>query len=151
MIKNQITQSGYIKLEKELKELEEKKRPVYVTKLQTARDKGDLSENSEYTGAKEALRFIDERIALLKYQLDNSEIITQNNPSIIDIGDMVTIESEGQTSVYTLVGEMEADISQGKLSLSSPLGKALSGHKVGENVVVETPSGKSSYKIIAVK
>ena len=151
MKKNQITQSGYEKLKKELNELEIKKRPTLVSNLQAAREKGDLAENSEYTGAKEALRFIDERIALLKEELDNSEIIIGNNAALVDLGDTVTLESLGQRHVYTLVGELETDISKGKLSNKSPLGKAISGHILGDSVEVATPSGKIIYKIVEIK
>jgi transcription elongation factor GreA len=152
MKKYQITQDGYTKLEKELEELTKKKRPKAITRLQTARAMGDLSENSEYTAAKEDLAFIEGRIQELEELMKNAQIVSHlSDSTLIDVGCSVTVEKDGEKVNYFIVGEFEANPMENKLSHSSPIGKALLGKKIGELVSVEVPAGKLVYKILDIK
>jgi len=152
MKKVQVTQDGFEKMQKEYDELTKTKRPSAVTRLQTARAMGDLSENSEYTAAKEDLAFIEGRIKELEELLHNAKVVT-NTPSngIIDIGSHVRLEKDGVNIKYTIVGEFEANPTENRLSHTSPIGRALMGKRVGERVDVEVPAGKSTYKILEIQ
>jgi transcription elongation factor GreA len=148
----QFTQDGYDALKKEFDELSSSKRQHAVDRLQKARAMGDLSENSEYTAAKEELAFIEGRILELEELLKNAQIVEQKtNSGMVVIGSHVTVERDGKHEEYTIVGEFEADPMQRKLSTTSPIGQALFGKKVGNTVEVEVPMGKMVYKIIDVK
>ena len=149
---HQITQEGYNKLEEELKHLKDEKRPKAVERLKRAREMGDLSENSEYSAAKEELSFLDTRIIEIEEILRSATIITNGiHKDVVDLGDSVVVSVNGSSENYTIVGEHEADVATNKLSQSSPIGSALLGHKKGDVVEVMTPSGKVEYKIISVK
>lgn len=146
-----LTKEGWEKIQKELKELKEKKLPKAVERLSLARTQGDLTENSEYAAAKEELNFIEERIRELEEILKVSQIYQKkNNSENIDIGSKVTVEIDGNEETYFVVSDLEADPRQKKISIKSPLGKALLGKREGEKILVETPSGSFYYKIIAV-
>ena len=152
MKKYQITQDGFEKLQKELEELTKNKRPKAISRLQTARAMGDLSENSEYTAAKEDLAFIEGRIQELEELIKNAQIVSHiADTSMIDVGCSVTVEKDGEKINYFIVGEFEANPMENKLSHSSPIGKALLGKKIGELVSVEVPAGKIVYKILDIK
>lgn len=150
---NQIqlfTKEGLEALKKEHDELVHIKRPAAVSRLSDARDLGDLSENSEYAAAKQDLSFMDGRILELKEILHAAKVISHVSKSHIDIGSKVTVHIDGKHDTFTLVGEWEADPGNKKISNSSPLGKALMGKKVGEEVEVEAPAGKIFYKIVEI-
>lgn len=152
MNRSQLTPAGYKKLEAELNELKNIKRPQAVDRLTKARSMGDLSENSEYTAAKENLTLIDERIKEMEEVLKHSQIASQpNNLSIVELGETVIVQSANGQSEFTIVGEYEADPTHNKLSISSPIGKALLGKHIGDIVEVNTPAGKISYTIIKIK
>lgn len=147
-----VTQAGFEKLQSELKELQEKLRPKSVKRLSKARAMGDLAENSEYSAAREELRFLDGRIAELVEKIKNAEVISETKDTdAVGIGDTVSIQSNGETTTYTIVSEIEADISANKLSDKSPIGKAILGAKKGESVEVEAPAGKAMYRIVEIK
>ncbi|OGK47054.1 transcription elongation factor GreA [Candidatus Roizmanbacteria bacterium RIFCSPLOWO2_01_FULL_39_19] len=149
--KFKVTQEGFDKLNSEFKELREVKRPVVVARLQKAREMGDLSENSEYTSAKESLRFIDSRIVWIELRLRNAEVVAKDaNNNFVSLGDSVILERDGQKLEYQIVGELEADIENKKLSTNSPIGKAVLGKGKGDEVQVATPSGNVVYKIINI-
>jgi len=152
MDNNQIlmTKEGLDELRREYDELVKKKRPETVTRLATAREQGDLSENSEYSAAKQDLSFIDGRIAELEEILHLAKVVTNHKKDAVDVGCKVTVHINGKKDVFTVVGEWEADPSQKKISHSSPLGKALLGRKPGEKVEVEAPAGKILYKILEI-
>ncbi len=152
MKKIQLTKEGFEKLQNELQELRDKKRPAAVERLQKARAMGDLSENSEYTAAKEDLALVEERIQELESILKDVEV-TENHAQHdgIEIGDTVVVEHNGQQEEYSIVGEFEADPMNKKLSHTSPIGKALLGKTVGETVEVIIPAGKTTYKILSIK
>lgn len=152
MKKVQLTQEGYENLQKELKNLIEVKKPQAVERLSKARAMGDLSENSEYTAAKEDLSFVEGRIQEIEEIIKTAEVVTNHNGNhTVDVGVAVIVEANGKQDVFYIVGEFEADPMNKKLSHTSPIGKALIGKKVGDVVEVEIPSGKIQYKILEIK
>ena len=146
-----LTKEGLVELKKEYEELVKTKRPVAVVRLSEARENGDLSENSEYSDAKEDLSFIDGRIAELEELLHGAKVVTSHGKTHIDVGSKVTLHINGQKDVFHLVGEWEADPMNKKISHSSPLGKALMGKKAGDMAEVEAPAGKILYKIVSIE
>jgi transcription elongation factor GreA len=145
-----LTQEGLLELKKEHEELVKVKRPEAVVRLASARELGDLSENSEYAAAKTDLSFIDGRILELEEIIHGAKVITSHGKSHVDVGCKVTITINGKKETFTMVGEWEADPHEKKISHSSPLGKALMGKKVGEKIDVEAPAGKVSYKVLDI-
>lgn len=150
--KVQVTQSGFEALQKELADLVDQKRPQVVSRLERARQEGDLKENSDYLSAKEELEFLDGRIDELKEVIDNAVIVNGSNAKKgeVGVGTRVTLKSNGTEHVYEIVGEWEADPMQKRISHESPLGKALVGKRVGEEAEVEAPAGKIVYQILKV-
>lgn len=145
-----LTSDGLAGLKKEREELENVKRPALVERIAAARSQGDLSENSEYTAAREELGFVDGRIAELKQILHEAKVVSRHSTSHVAVGSKVTLTIKGKKEVFTIVGEWEADPIQKKVSHSSPLGTALMGRKVGEEVEVEAPVGKIKYKVVSI-
>ena len=146
-----LTREGLNELKEEYDNLVNKKRPEAVTRLATARNQGDLTENSEYSAAKQDLAFIDGRIAELELVLHEATVVVSHSKKKVDVGSKVTLNIDGKRETFTVVGEWEADPAQKKISHSSPLGKALIGKKVGEKVEVEAPVGKILYKILSIE
>ena len=144
----QISQQGLDALKKELDELVSTKRPEIVDRLERARNEGDLTENSAYNDSKEDLEFLDGRIEELKDVIENALIIqlTVANGTV-QMGTKVTVAIDGDENVFEIVGEWEADPINKKISHESPLGKALIGKAIGEQVEVEAPAGKIVYEI----
>ncbi len=139
-------------MKKEYEELVKVKKPYAVERLHKARSMGDLSENSEYTAAKEELAFVEGRILEIEEILKDVEIVSnQANGSHIELGTSVTVEVNGKKELFQIVGEFEADPMSQKLSHTSPIGQALLGKKQGEWVTVEVPAGKIKYKIVEIK
>ncbi len=151
MKKFQFTPEGFIKLQEEYDDLVKNKRPAAVTRLAKARSMGDLSENSEYTAAKEELAFADGRVKEIEELMKNAQVIDPDSTDGISIGTEVTVEKEGTIESFMIVGEFEADPSEKKLSATSPIGKALLGKKQGETVEVTVPAGTLKYKIKKIK
>lgn len=145
-----MTKEGLVQLQAEHDDLLNKKRPDAVNRLAAARELGDLSENSEYAAAKQDLAFIDGRIAELEEILHGAKVVTNHSKGAVDVGCKVTLTINGKKEIFTLVGEWEADPMQKKISHESPLGKALLGKKVGEEVLVEAPAGNVNYKILNI-
>ena len=151
-----ITVAGAEKLRAELHELKTVQRPKIVTAIAEARSHGDLSENAEYHAAKERQGFIEGRIAELESKLGNVQII---EPATIDadgrcvFGATVELEDvkSGETVTYQIVGDDEADIKQGKISISSPIARALIGKSAGDVAEVRAPAGVREYEILDVK
>lgn len=151
-----LTKEGLAELKKEYEELTKTKRPDVLSRVSQARNLGDLSENAEYVAAREELSFIDGRIEELEELLKQVNIIsessTNKNPNrVIKLGSTVTLDSKGKKESFTVVGEWEADPMDKKISHESPLGKALLGKQIGEEVEVEAPAGKILYTILDVK
>jgi len=152
MKKTQLTKEGYEKLQKEYKELSEVKKPYAVDRLQKARSMGDLSENSEYSAAKEELAFVEGRIQEIEEILKTVEVVENNGQNgAVEVGTSVTVEINGKKELFQIVGEFEADPLNKKLSHTSPIGQALVGKKVGDWIEVEVPAGKIKYKIVEIK
>jgi transcription elongation factor GreA len=156
MSKIPITISGVEKLRAELHELKTVQRPLVSRWLAEARSHGDISENAEYHAAKERQSFIEGRIAELESKLANVQII---NPALLDadgrcvFGATVDLEdlASGEVVTYQIVGDDEADIKQGKISISSPLARALIGKYPGDVAEVQAPGGLREYEILDVK
>jgi transcription elongation factor GreA len=148
----QMTKEGLVALKKELDELVEVKRPKLVERLANARSQGDLTENSDYSNAKEELEFLDGRIEELEEVLKTATIVSGNNKKNgVAVGTKVTLKTNGEKHIYEMVGEWEADPANKKISPESPLGKRLFGKKVGEKIEVEAPAGKVEYEILAIE
>jgi len=146
-----LTKEGLEELKREHKELVSIKRPAAVVRLSDAREAGDLSENSEYVSAKQDLSFMDTRISELEEIIRSAKIIRVNSNGKVDIGSKVTVHIDGRRDVFHLVGEWEADPKNRKISHESPLGKALLGKMVGDEIEVEAPAGKIKYKILEIE
>lgn len=147
----QLTQEGKNNLEKELQELTQIKRPAAVERLSKARAMGDLSENSEYTAAKEDLGVIEGRSRELQELLKHVEVVeTVSGGNTVSLGSQVTVETSAGKQEFSIVGEFEADPMAQKLSSTSPIGKALLGKKVGDTVEITVPAGKTTYKVLAI-
>lgn len=150
-----LTKEGLEDLKKEYSELSRVKRPEVLARVSQARDMGDLSENAEYTAARNELSFIDGRIDELEELLKQARLITEevkNGEKLsVQLGSTVTLHHNGKKEEFTVVGEWEADPTEKKISHESPLGKALIGKQVGEKVEVTAPVGKVMYTVISVK
>ncbi len=148
-----LTKEGLAELKREYEELVNSKRPEILARVTQARNMGDLSENAEYVSAREELAFIDGRIDELEVLLKQAVVIRDSKASShhIKLGSTVTLHVNGKKEVFTLVGEWEADPMNKKISHESPLGQALIGKRVGEEVEVEAPAGKLTYHIVDIK
>lgn len=148
-----LTKEGLADLQKERDALVNTKRPEILERLSDARDQGDLSENAEYTAAKDELSFIDGRIDEIEEILKQVTIITEQPGSkkSVDLGSTVTVNIGNKKEEFTVVGEWEADPTEKKISHESPLGKALMGKHVGEHLEVDAPAGKIKYTIVSIK
>jgi transcription elongation factor GreA len=148
-----MTQDGLDNLKKELEEALAQ-RPVISAQIAEAREKGDLSENAEYDAAREAQGLLEVKISRLKNLVANAKIIdeSQLGTDVIQIMNKVKVENLALKRVmeFTIVGETEADFSKGKLAATTPIGKALIGHKVGEIVDAKTPSGIIQFKVLEI-
>lgn len=144
-----FTQEGFDKLKEELDAIQ-KRRPQVVINLSNAREQGDLSENAGYHAAKDELSQIDSRIKELKYLLRAGRVVESQNKEVVEFGCKVVVNSHGQEMEFTIVEEMEAEPLKGKISTSSPIGKALMGKKAGDIAEIEAPVGKVVYKIIKI-
>lgn len=150
-----LTQEGLEDLKKEYEELAKVKRPEVLDRVTQARNQGDLSENAEYTAARDELSFIDGRIDELEELLKQATLISDKTSgganSAVALGSKVTLKVAGKEEVFTVVGEWEADPAEKKISHESPLGKALLGKAKGESVEVDAPAGKVLYTVVSVK
>lgn len=146
-----LTQEGLQKLNDELKELINKKRPDVIERIREAASHGDLSENADYAQAREEQSFIEGRIAEIEEIIKNAEIITHNSHHHnISVGSTVTLKINGKEKKYAIVGSNEANPNEGKISNESLAGKALLGRKVGEKFKIQTPAGEMEYEIISI-
>ena len=149
MDKIRFTQKGYDDLKKELADLLAE-RPAVIVDVQKARELGDLKENGYYQASKQKLRSIDSRVTRIKYYMKVGEIVSENQSSGIGIGATVTLKNDAREMTYAIVGDLEANPSEGKLSLRSPIGKAVEGKKQGDTIEITIPSGTVSYTIAKV-
>jgi transcription elongation factor GreA len=148
--KIQFTKAGFEKAQKDFDDLTEK-RKTSVLKLQEARAHGDLSENGAYKAARFELSDVDRELRRLKYLLRFGEIVeSTTNTSSVGFGSLVTIKNKTRGLTFTLVGPYESNPKSGSLSVASPVGRAVLGHKKGDKVTVFTPNGKTEYEIIKI-
>lgn len=147
----QLTAEGKAELEKELEELKAR-RSVIAEKIANARDYGDLSENAEYDAAREEQGQVEGRIGDIEEILQNSTLISHpTSVSSVQVGTTVTLETNGKKVSYQIVGPVEADPLEGKISNESPIGSALMGKKLGDVAETETPKGTISYKVLGIE
>ncbi len=155
MEKIPLTKVGFTALEAELKNLKGVERPNIIAAISEARAQGDLSENAEYSAAKEKQSFIEGRIQDLEAVLSRAQVIDTSkvNSKVIRFGATVLVADEDDDSerTYQIVGDYEADIEKNKISLSSPLAKALIGKEEGDVAEFKAPSGLKSFDILEVK
>lgn len=144
-----ITLEGKAELEAELEELKGR-RATIAEKIANARDYGDLSENAEYDSAREEQGLVESRISEIEEILLNADIIKATKSSTVKVGSTVVIKN-GQEYTYRIVGPVEADPLEGKISNESPIGSALMGKKVDDKVTITTPKGETTYLIKEVK
>jgi len=149
-----VTQQGFEALKKELANLKKIERPQNIKAIEEARAHGDLSENAEYAAAKDRQWFIEGRIIDLEYKLASVDVIsTDKLPKDRALfGSKVVLENveTGEDVVYQLVGPDESDIENGRISISSPLGKALIGRKPGDELSLQVPGGKRCYELVEI-
>jgi len=155
MEKVPMTAGGYQTLDEELKRLKTIERPAVIAAISEAREHGDLSENAEYHAAKERQGWIEGRIAEIEDKIARAQIIDVSRLSgkQVKFGATVSVVDEDteEEARYQIVGEHEADVKEGRISLSSPLSRAMIGKEVGEVVEVNTPGGVKAYEILKVE
>jgi len=149
-----MTREGYDALISELETLKRVERPKIIRAIEEARSHGDLSENAEYEAAKDKQGFIEGRISELEYKLNQADIIdpTKMPKDRAVFGSRVVLENTdtGETVQYQLVGPEESNIDEGRISITSPLGKALIGKKPSDELVLSAPGGKRCYELIEI-
>ena len=149
-----MTKAGFDRLKEELHYLKTTARPEVVRAIAEAREHGDLSENAEYHAARERQGFIEGRVAELEDKFARSQVIdvTTLSGNTVTFGATVTLADEDtdEEATYQIVGEMEADIKIGRLSITAPLSRALIGKEVGDSVEVATPKGEKGFTIISI-
>jgi transcription elongation factor GreA len=154
MEKIPMTVQGHVALSEELKHRQQVERPRIIQAIAEARSHGDLSENAEYHAAKEAQSLNEGRIAELEDKLSRAEVIdvAKLSGTTVKFGATVTLvdEDTDEKKVYQIVGEAEADVKSGRVSITSPTARALIGKKVGDSVEVNTPGGGKSYEVLKV-
>ena len=149
-----ITKEGYESLKKEHEYLLNTKRPRIIQAIEEAREHGDLSENAEYEAAKEEFQFLQKKVAELEDMIRNSEVIDVRHSGFehVEFGCNVVLRNidMDEDVIYQLVGPYESDIQNGKISMSSPLGRALLGKCVGDEVAFSAPGGQRNYRIVKI-
>ena len=150
-----MTAGGYDRMEEEVKHLKTVERPAVIKAIAEAREHGDLSENAEYHAAKERQGFIEGRVLELEDKISRAEVIdvAKLTGSTVKFGATVTVvdEDTDEESSYQIVGDFEADVKEGRISISSPIARSLIGKSVGDSVEVATPGGGRSYEILKVQ
>jgi len=153
-MKYPITRDGYDNLKKDLEYLRNTKRPKILTAIEEARAHGDISENAEYEAAKEEYQFLQKKIGEIEEMLANSEIVDvkKNSNGTVEFGGTVYLRNldTDEEVTYRVVGPYESDIQKKTISITSPLGKALLGKSVGDEVTFSAPGGERTYEIIEV-
>ncbi len=136
----------------ELEELSTVKRSAVIARIRTAKEHGDLKENAEYHAAREEQSFLEGRIQALEARLRTAVIVDAPSAgSRVGLGSVVTVEEDdGTEATYTIVGASESNPSAGRISSSSPVGRALVGHDVGDDIEVATPAGSLRYRVVAI-
>ena len=155
MSKNEclVTSQGFLKLEEELNELKMVKRPQVIEAIKDARAQGDLSENADYDAARNDQAELESRIKELEYMIEHATIIEENDDGKVGIGSTVVVSyvDDDEEEEYKIVGSLEANPFENRISNESPIGKAVLHKKVGDIVSVESPNGSYDVKIVAIK
>jgi transcription elongation factor GreA len=150
-----MTQSGYEKIQAEVKHLKSVERPSIVKEIEVARAHGDLSENAEYHAAKEKQGHIEGRIVTLEDKLARAQVIDPSGQTTEAVRFGLTVDLEdaetGEELTYTILGEEEADAANGRISVSSPIARALLGKAVGDSVTVRVPKGTREFEILEIR
>ena len=154
MSKIYLTPGGFEKIKKKLEHLKTKKRREISKEIGEARAHGDISENAEYDAAKDAQGLNEKRISEFEDKLSQAQIIDESQMSTDEVligatAKVVDLETDGE-EIYILVSEAEADFANGKISVTSPVGKALLGHKIGDTIEINVPAGTLKYKITEI-
>ena len=138
-----LTSEGFLELEEELNNLKNVRRPRVIEAIKDARAQGDLSENADYDAARNEQAEVEGRIKQIEFMLANAQIIEKSSNHTVDLGSTVTISyvDDDEEEVYSIVGRMEADPFENKISNESPIGKAIIGKKEGDTINVESPTG----------
>ncbi|MGK2851691.1 MAG: transcription elongation factor GreA, partial [Candidatus Limnocylindrales bacterium] len=147
-----LTADGVARLQAELAELTGVKRPEVIGRIRAAKELGDLKENADYQAAREEQSFLEGRVQAIEGLLRTAVVVAA--PSIgsaADLGSRITVEIDGLTDTYTLVGSAESNPGEGRLSVASPVGQALLGATPGTEVAVRTPRGSVTYRVVAVE
>ena len=149
-----ITKEGYARLKKELETLKSVERPLNIKAIEEARAHGDLSENAEFDAAKERQAFLVGRIQELQYKLGKADIIDteklSKDSAVFGCTVMLENVDTGEKVTYQLVGPEESDIKEGRISVVSPLGQAIIGKTIGDEITIMAPGGKRSYELIEI-
>ena len=145
-----LTSEGYLELETELNYLKTDKRNEVLNSLKEARALGDLSENAEYDSAREEQGLVESRIAEIEDILMNAELIKGGSKTKVGLGSTVELKTGKKSVTYTVVGPVEANPLEGKISNESPIGEALFGKKVGDSATITTPKGDVTYEIVTI-
>ena len=150
-----MTATGFQRLQDDLKHLKGSERPAIIRAIAEAREHGDLSENAEYHAARERQSFIEGQIGEIEDKISRAEVIDASKltGNTVKFGATVTLvdEDTDEEVTYQLVGEFEADINAGRLSITSPLARALIAKTVGDNIEVTTPGGSKAYEILKIE
>ena len=155
MDKIPMTADGHARMEAEIKHLKSVERPAIIQAIAEARAHGDLSENAEYHAAKERQSWIEGRVMELEDKISRAQVIdvAKLNGDSVKFGATIQLvdEDTDEESAYQIVGDYEADVKEGKISVSSPIARALIGKEVGDSVEVTTPGGSKQYEILKVE
>jgi len=155
MERTPITKKGYEKLKRELAQLKSVDRPQNIKAIEEARAHGDLSENAEFDAAKDRQAFIEGRIQELGYKLGTADVIEPDNlpkdRAVFGCGVVLENIDTGESVEYQLVGPDESSIEEGRISIKSPLGLAILGREVGDEVSVQAPAGKRTYELVEIQ
>ncbi len=149
-----ITRIGYEKLQKELRHLKTVERPNVIKAIEEARAHGDLSENAEFDAAKERQAFIEARVNELSFKLNNADVIDPEtlpkDRAVFACRVLLENVDTGEDVEYQLVGPEESDINKGRISIASPLGRAIVGRKPGDEISLQAPGGKRVYELVEI-
>jgi transcription elongation factor GreA len=147
-----LTTEGLTKLELELEQLRTTRRSEVAERIKYAKDFGDISENAEYEDAKNEQGMVEGRILVLENMIRNAVIIEEGGgDGVVGVGSVVDVKDEFGKQSFSIVGPAEVDVAQGRISMESPVGKALLGHKVGDDVEVQSPGGSRRVKIVKIR
>jgi len=147
-----LTSEGFLELETELNNLKTVERPRIIEAIKEARAQGDLSENADYDAARDEQAKIEARITELEYKLENAKIIKKTSGDVVAVGTTVTVKyvDDDDEEEYSIVGSMEADPFENKISNESPIGRAIMNRRVGDIISVESPNGSYDIKIVKI-